>query len=154
MYYLLKIFTSLFIVFKLTYKIFIFYFSVVFIIYVVNVIINFMLIVNFLFEYICWIKSLKFLNYLINLILFYFDNYFFIRRCPVPPLSSPPVSLGKSWSLTILLKKIYNENFRYRNYFKKNFLNFSFHYVRYWNHLVTFLEKFSHQFAFASSQSS
>ena len=30
-----------------------------------------------------------------------------IRRCPVPPpLSSPPVSLGKSWSLTISLKKI------------------------------------------------
>ena len=71
-----------------------------------------------------------------------------------PPLSSPPVSLAKSWSLAISLKKIYIENFRIRNYFKKDFLNFSFHYVRYCNHLVTFLEKFPHQFAFASSQSS
>ena len=70
------------------------------------------------------------------------------------PLSSPPVSLAKSWSLIISLKKIYIENFRIRNYFKKDFLNFSFHYVRYCNHLVTFLEKFPHQFAFANSQSS
>ena len=59
----------------------------------------------------------------------------------------PPVSLGKSWSLTISLKN-YIEDFRIRNYFKKDFLNFSFHYVRYCNHLVTFLEKFPHQFAF------
>ena len=56
-----------------------------------------------------------------------------IRRCPVPPLSSPPpclvpppVSLGKSWSLTISLKKNYIENFRIRNYFKKDFLIFLF----------------------------
>ena len=69
-------------------------------------------------------------------------NEYRIRRCPVPPpLTSPPVSLGKSWSLTISLKKIYIENFRIRNYFKKDFLNFSFHYVRYCNHLVTFFEK-------------
>ena len=47
-----------------------------------------------------------------------------IRRCPVPP-----VSLGKSWSLTISLKKNYIQNFRIRNYFKKDFLNFSFHNV-------------------------
>ena len=65
--------------------------------------------------------------------------------CLVPP---PPVSLGKSWSLTISLKKNYIENFRIWNYFIKDFLNFSFHYVRYCNHLVTFLEKFSYQFTF------
>ena len=66
-----------------------------------------------------------------------------------PPLCLvPPVSLGKSWSLTISLNKNYIQNFRIRNYFKKDFLNFSFHNVRYCNHLVTFLEKISHQFAF------
>ena len=37
-----------------------------------------------------------------------------------PSLSSPPVSLGKSWSLTISLKKNYIEEFLWiRNYFKK-----------------------------------
>ena len=77
------------------------------------------------------------------------ENKYRIRRCPVPLcLVPPPVSLGKSWSLTISLKKNYIENFRIRNYFKKDFLNFSFHYVRYYNHLVTFLEKNSHQFSF------
>ena len=45
-----------------------------------------------------------------------------------PPLSSPPVSLTKSRSLaTSLIKKNYIENFSIRNYFKKDFLNFSFH---------------------------
>ena len=70
------------------------------------------------------------------------ENYI-IRRYPVPP-----VSFGKSWSLTISLKKNYIENFRIKNYFKKIFFNFSFHYVRYCNHLVTFFENFSHQFVF------
>ena len=27
------------------------------------------------------------------------DSYYRIRRCPVPPLSSPPVKLEESWSL-------------------------------------------------------
>ena len=45
-----------------------------------------------------------------------------------PPLSSPPVSLVKSWSLAISLKKIYIENFFIRNYFKKDLLNF---FIRY-----------------------
>ena len=49
-----------------------------------------------------------------------------IRRCPAP-LSSPSVSLGKSWSLAVSMKKIYIENFLIRNYFKKDLLNFSFH---------------------------
>ena len=57
------------------------------------------------------------------------NNNYRIRRFPVSPLSSPPVSLGKSWSLTISLKKIYTENFRIRNYFKKIFLIFLF--IRY-----------------------
>ena len=71
-----------------------------------------------------------------------------LRYIPYSTLSSPPpVSLAKSWSFTILLKKNYIENFRIRNYFKKDFLNFSFHYVQYFNHLVTFLEKIPHQFA-------
>ena len=44
------------------------------------------------------------------------------------PLSSPPVSLTKSRSLAIsFLKKIFKENFSIRNYFKKDFLNFSFY---------------------------
>ena len=67
---------------------------------------------------------------------------------PPPLCLVPPVGLGKSWSLTISLKKNYIQNFRIRNYFKKDFLNLSFHNVRYCNHLVTFLEKISHQFAF------
>ena len=71
-----------------------------------------------------------------------------------PPLSSPPCKFGKILVVDHFVEKIYIENFRIRNYFKKDFLNFSFHYVRYCNHLVTFFEKFPHQFAFASSQSS
>ena len=66
-----------------------------------------------------------------------------------PPLSSPPCKFGK-----ILVVDHFIENFRIKNYFKKDFLNFSYHYVRYCNNLVTFLEKFPHQFAFTSSQSS
>ena len=42
------------------------------------------------------------------------------------PLSSPPINLGKVWSLIILLKKNYIENFRIRNYFKNIFLIFLF----------------------------
>ena len=78
----------------------------------------------------------------------YYLFYFYIFRLllpyltlSTPPLSSPPVSLRKSWSLTISLKKINIENFRIRNYFKKDFLNFSFHYVRCCNHPVTFFKK-------------
>ena len=61
---------------------------------------------------------------------------------PYSTLSRPPASFGKSWSLTILFKKNYIENFRIRNYFTKDFLNFSFHYVQYCNHLVTFWKNF------------
>ena len=64
-----------------------------------------------------------------------------------PPLSSPPCKFGKILVVDNFVEKNYFENFRIRNYFKKDFLNFSFHYVRYCNHLVTFLEKISHQFA-------
>ena len=64
-----------------------------------------------------------------------------IRRCPVPPpLSSPPVSMEKSWSLTISLKKIILKILELEITSKKKFLNFSFHYVRYCNHIITFLE--------------
>ena len=63
--------------------------------------------------------------------------------CLVPP----PCKFGKILVVDNFVEKNYFENFRIRNYFKKDFLNFSFHYVRYCNHLVTFLEKISHQFA-------
>ena len=70
-----------------------------------------------------------------------------------PPLSSPPRKFGKILVVDNFVEKNYIENFRIRNYFKKDFLNFSFHYVRYCNHLVTFLEKkFSSVFFFSSSQ--
>ena len=65
-----------------------------------------------------------------------------------PPLSSPPCKFGKILVVYNFVEKNYIENFRIWNYFNKDFLNFSFHYVRYCNHLVTSLEKFSHQFAF------
>ena len=68
-----------------------------------------------------------------------------------PPLSSPPISLTKSWSLATSLKKIYIENFIIRNYFKKDFLNFfSLGTISQSsnNHPVTFIEKFTHQFVF------
>ena len=45
------------------------------------------------------------------------------------PLSSPPVSLAKSWSLATSLNKFYIENFIIKNYFKKDLLNFLF--IRY-----------------------
>ena len=64
-----------------------------------------------------------------------------------PPLSSPPCKFGKILVVDNFVEKNYFENFRIRNYLKKDFLNFSFHYIRYCNHLVTFLEKISHQFA-------
>ena len=59
----------------------------------------------------------------------------------------PPCKFGKILVIDNFVEKNYFENFRIRNYFKKDFFNFSFHYVRYCNHLVTFLEKISHQFA-------
>ena len=49
-------------------------------------------------------------------------------------LSSPPVSLGKSWSLTISLKKIILKHFELEITSKKIFLKFSFYYVRIRNH--------------------
>ena len=67
------------------------------------------------------------------------------------PLSSPPCKFGKILVVDKFVEKNYIENFRIRNYFKKDFLNFSFHYVRYCNHLVTFLEKIYHQFFFKLS---
>ena len=71
------------------------------------------------------------------------------ERCPVPPLCLvPPCKFGKILVVDNFVEKNYIENFRIRNYFKKDFLNFSFHYVRYCNHLVTFSEKISHQFSF------
>ena len=66
-----------------------------------------------------------------------------------PPLSSPPpCKFGKILVVDHFVEKNYIENFRIWNYFIKDFLNFSFHYIRYCNHLVTFMEKISHQFAF------
>ena len=49
------------------------------------------------------------------------------RNIPYSTLSSPLVSLAKSWSLAISLKKNLYKNFSIRNYFKKDLLNFSFH---------------------------
>ena len=70
------------------------------------------------------------------------------KLVPYSTLSSPPpCKFGKILVVDNFVEKNYFENFRIRNYFKKDFLNFSFHYVRYCNHLVTFLEKISHQFA-------
>ena len=57
-----------------------------------------------------------------------------------------PCKYGKILVVDHFVEKNYIENFRIRSYFKKDFLNFSFHYVRYCNHLVTFLEKISHHF--------
>ena len=67
---------------------------------------------------------------------------------PYSTLSTPTCKFGKILVVDNFVEKNYIEIFRIRNYFKKDFLNFSFHYVRYCNHLVTFLEKNSHQFAF------
>ena len=68
-----------------------------------------------------------------------------------PPLSSPPVSLTKSWSLATSLKKFYIENSRIRNYFKKYIQIFFFSLGMIQQSSSYFLEKFPHQLTFASS---
>ena len=60
----------------------------------------------------------------------------------------PPCKFGKILVVDHFVEKIYIENFRIKNYFKKDFLNFSFHYVRYCNHLVTFFWKISSSVCF------
>ena len=92
-------------------------------------------------EFICWYK--------INLIGC-FSTVFDVVQSPLC-LVPPPCKFGKILVVDHFVEKNYIEIFRIRNYFKKDFLNFSFHYVRYCNHLVTFLGKFPHQFAFFSS---
>ena len=62
-----------------------------------------------------------------------------------------PVSLGKSWSLTISLKKKFILKILELEIISK-MIFLIFHYLRYRNHPVTFMKKFPHQFAFASFQ--
>ena len=68
--------------------------------------------------------------------LIIFASNYRIRRCPVP------CKFGKILVVDHFVEKNYIENLRIWNYFKKDFLNFSFHYVRYCNHPVTFLKIF------------
>ena len=65
-----------------------------------------------------------------------------------PPLSSPPCKFGKILVVDNFVEKIILKILELEITSKKIFIYFSFHYVRYCNHLVTFLGKNYHQFAF------